>query len=473
MVADFVAVPVLVIVLGLFTLVGLRAEGSDDLDSFVAARGTQTGAALGWSLFASGLGAWVLFAPAEVGARVGLMGVAGYMVAVAAPLAVLALAGRRLRRLMPAGHSLTELVRARFARPVHGCVVAVSLAYMLVAVTAELTAAGAVMERLSGVDPRWAIVAIIVATLAYTASAGLRASLRTDGWQSWMLLALLAVTGIAVAVGSSDRLAVREAGSLWRVDASGVEAAATLVVAVVATTMFHNGYWQRVWAAADDTALARGAWLGVAVRVPVLALAGLSGVLAAAAGAALGDPPVPFFALLEGLPAIVGVVVLGLAVCLVASSVDTLQNGMASLVATERPRLGLRGARVATVALMAPAAAVAVEGFSVLRLLLLADLLCAAMLVPTLAALWRSATSAGVGGGIVAGLVGAIAPGWVTGGSLAAGLSAATLPDGLSLAPFAGGLGASSLVVVAGSLVDRARGHRSDVLDAAESMPWS
>jgi SSS family solute:Na+ symporter len=449
-----VTVLVLVVVLGAFAWVGLAVGRDRDVEQFTAARGTQRGSSLGLSFFASGIGAWILFAPPEVGASVGIVGVVGYALAVTVPLAGLVLVGHRLRALVPAGHNLIEFVQVRFGRGMHAYVLGISLLYMLVALTAELTAAGAVLGRLSGADPRLGIVAIAAVTALYTAYGGLRASIRTDRWQAWLLLGLLVVVGVALATILPPRLA-DAADPLFDVTATGVEGAVTLIVAVTVTTLFHNGYWQRVWAAYDRRALSRGALLGAATRFPVVLLAGLVGLFAATAAVDLGDPPVPFFALLGSLPAWVLVVVLVLTLALVASTVDTLQNGLAAVVVTERPAIGLLGARVATVALTVPATLAAFQGFSVLRLFLLADLLCAATVVPALLGLWRRATPAGAVTGAVVGLFGAVAYGYLSSGSLSGAVAVATFADGLALPPFLAALAASAAVSVTVSLAGR------------------
>jgi solute:Na+ symporter, SSS family len=463
---------VLLCALLVFAWVGLRAGGDADVEEYTVARSSQTGGAIGLSFLASGLGAWILFTPPEVGATTGIAGVVGYAVAVVMPLVVLLVLGRRIRRLLPLGHGLTEFVRVRFGAGVHRYVVAISMMYMLVAVVAELTAAGSVLARLAGIDARVAIVAIVVVTLVYTAYGGLRASLRTDGWQAWLLLVLLGIAGVAMTGRIVAADAVPDAaGGLWQVDRAGVEGAATLIIAVVVTTLFHHGYWQRVWAARDHAALRRGAVIGALTRVPVLLAVGLAGLFAAARGMDLGDPPVPFFALLDGLPGWLVAVVIVLAVSLVASTVDTIENGMAALVATERPTMGLRGARVATVVLMLPATVAAFQGYSVLRLLLVADLLCAATVVPVLLGVWRRATTASAISGCVAGLLGAVGWGWIATGSLPEGALLVTLPRGLdgALGVFTAALVVSGVVALVVSLLQR----RETDLSALQHRPRS
>ena len=458
MVAAAVALPVLLLALGLFAWLGVTArEGRQDLDDYVTARGSQSGLTLGVSFLASGLGAWILFAPPEVGAFVGLDGVAGYALAGGAPFAAIALLGPPLRRALPAGRSLSEFAQLRFGRGFHLAVTAVSVLYMLTFLTAELTAVGAVTGILTALDGDAAVVLVAAVTLAYTTAGGLRASLRTDTWQGWLILGLLAA-GTAAAVGGLGE-ATWTGSELLAVDRVGVEAAVTLLIAVTAANLFHQGYWQRVWAARDDTALRRGGLLGAALTVPALLLIGGMGLLAAGTGRDLGTPAAPFFALLSGLGPVVGVVVFVLAAALVASSVDTLQVGLSALSASQWRGATMTRARALTAVAMVPATIVALSGFSVLRIFLTADLLATAAVVPALIGLWPRATTTGAVAGLVAGLVGAVIP---------HGLVGATFPGGLpTLAPFAWALCASALVTVAASLLTRP--HSSNLEDPAHT----
>lgn len=445
-----VAATLLVATLGAFIWLGLRGRAvTGSLDDYLTARGSQAALPLALSFLASGAGAWILFAPPEVGAFVGPVGVAGYALGAGAPFLVYAWIGPRLRRLAPQGHGLTSFLRQRYGPGFHAYVVVLSLLYMITFVTAELTAAGAVTGLLSGIPP-WVTVALVAAaTLLYTAWGGLRASLRTDRWQAVLLVVLL--LGAAFAASAALPGAAESAAST----AGGWGAAATLIIAVTAANLFHQGYWQRVWSAVSDTALSRGAVAGAAVSVLVVGLTGMLGLAAARAGMPLGDPPAPLFALFGLGPAWLGPVVLVLAVTLVASSVDTLQNGLTALVGSEQPSLTLGAARWLTVVLMVPAIAVALQGYSVLRVLLVADLLCATAVVPALAGLGARLSGRVAIVSALAGIAGALAGAAWQHGSLVA----VTFPGGVpTLGPFLGALAASAVVAGAGALVGPARG---------------
>lgn len=279
--------------------------------------------------------------------------------------------------------------------------------------------------------------------------------MRTDRFQAWLILALLVLAAYAFLGPPEAPASAAPPTALGEPLGVGIEVALTLLIAVTAANMFHQGYWQRVWAARDVTALHRGVVIGSLTTVPVVALVGYLGYAAAASGLELGTPPAPFFAGITGAPGWIVVPILVLSLALVASSVDTLESGLASILVAETRRASVAVARVLTVALMVPAVAVALQGFSVLRLFLIADLLCAATVVPALASLWRRATTAGVLAGAVAGLVGAGLGGIIDVGRLA-GVAQVTMPGAApTLAPFAGALVASAAVTIAVSLAGR------------------
>ncbi|HEX6207781.1 MAG TPA: sodium:solute symporter, partial [Actinomycetota bacterium] len=423
-----------------------------DRDRYLTARGTQGAGALTLSFFASALGTWILFAPPEVGTFGGLLGILGYAVGQAAAIAIFAWLGPLVRDRLPSGSTILGWVRGRFGPAASAVVVFVSVGYMFIFLTAELTAIGGVLGLLAGVDPLVPVLAVALATAAYTAYGGLPASVATDRWQGWLVLAFLAIAAGAVVVEIGSPVERLRAGGAGTVTRLGAETFVTLFIAIVAANLFHQGFWQRVWAARDRDGLVRGAIGGAALILPVVLATGLLGAMAAGAGRA-ETPSLAFFALLEGLPEPVLWIAVALAVALVASTTDTLQNGLASLAATEVGGRGisLGAARWLTVALTVPGAAIAVQGYSVLRLFLIADLLAAAIAAPVFLGLWRRATSTGVLAGAAAGIVGVVAAGWIATGDLLEGLRLLTLPPDrldLRLGAFAAAAAASTAVAL-------------------------
>ena len=434
-----------------FVWIGLRARAAqEDLDTYLTARNSQSANTLALSFLASGMGAWVLFVPPEIAAFVGPLALGGYVLGAALPFIVLVWFGPAIRRHLPQGRSLADYAQARFGAGLRAWLSALSVLYMLCFITAELTAMGGITAMLApSVPGHWVVIGLALATLTYTAWGGLRASLATDRWQAWLLLGLLLLVVVAA-------MASLPAGPMPQPmpaapPAVGLSVALTLIIAVTAANLFHQGYWQRIWAAESDAALREGAWKGGLATMVVMAAVGGLGLLAVMAGKDLGKPPAPLFALVAGAGHWLALPTLLLALALVASSVDTLQSGLASLISTYRPGrdASLTAARWITVLLMVPVMAVALQGISVLRLFLIADLLCASAVIPVLLGLWSRMRPNAALWGCVAGLVGAVLPGWWTSGSVAAGVLAASFPTNVpTLAPFVGALLASGLVSV-------------------------
>ena len=439
--------------LTVFALVAVLPGRTDERDDYLAARGHHGASVLAFSFLASGLGGWILFAPPEVAVLEGGLGVLGYAIAAALPFLAFAWLGPRLRRVIPEGITLTDFVVRRFGRTLQAYVAVISVFYMFMFVTAELTAVGGVLGLLAGVDAWVPIVAVAVVTAAYTAYGGLPASIRTDRFQGWIILMLAAVAVGAIVTEVTEPVTLARDGGLDDVSRSGFETIVVLAIAVTAANLFHQGYWQRTRAAVDDRALVRAAWGGSALTFVVMLLVGLTGLIAAGQGE-VEVPSLAFFSLLTGLPDWVIVAIVVLAVALVASSVDTLENALVAAIAQDatRGRLPLGAARIATLVLTVPAAYIAVQGHSVLRLFLIADLLAAATVVPVVMGLWRRTTAPAALAGAVAGLVAVVVVGWVRSGSIGDGFELLTLPSGLDLGAFVAAPLVSGIVAFALSL---------------------
>jgi Na+/proline symporter len=154
-----------------------------------------------------------------------------------------------------------------------------------------------------------------------------------------------------------------------------------------------------------------------------------------------------FAVVLEALPAWAGLVLILLGLVLVMSSADTILNAVASLIAVDlqhvRPAADgarrMRVARLAILALAVPVVAVAAQGFSVLYLFLLADLLCAAAAFPVFYGLYNPhyserAAAWSLLAGLAAGAALFPAPDMSGGSLLGAFVLAATVPAAVSLA---------------------------------------
>ena len=404
--------------LAFFGYVGYTAaaERKMDSDTYLSARGSQSWQRIGLSLFASGIGIWILFGPSEVGYYGGFWDVVGYALSSATPFMLLAYVGPLIREKLPYGVTLADYVSMRLGRPMQVYVGLISVLYMFTFLFAEFTAIGKAMDILAGMEPLVPMVAVAAVTAAYTAYGGLPASLQTDRWQAWMILWLV-IALLLILFGADLGSLIDDAkaynpedewsiGSMSYMDSfsSGL----ALVVAITAAEMFSQGNWQRTWASESDEALRKGAFLAAGLALPLVFVMGVLGTVVAGQGA-VEDPSAAFFYLIEDAGALLIAAFVVLAVALVCSSADTLQNAVVASISRDLSNgsMQLGQARIATIAMMPIAIylATTIDALSVFEIFLFADLLAAATVAPVLLTLWDRVSSKGALIGAVAGLL--------------------------------------------------------------------
>ena len=160
----------------------------------------------------------------------------------------------------------------------------------------------------------------------------------------------------------------------------------TFFIAVAATNLFHQGNWQRVFAAKNNKVLKKSLLISFVIIIPIVFFMGTSGIIAISLDNKV-NPDLAFFSILfkektEFLP----VLIIILAVSLTVSTIDTLVNAISSLIVVDgknfydgsKQRNFLQLSKVFIVILSIISLIIASKGFSILYLFLLADLLCCA-----------------------------------------------------------------------------------------------
>lgn len=471
MVTTTVALGLTVATLVAFTALGVWVSRGrvDSVEDLLTARNAIGEGRMTATLVASVMGVWILLSAPEAGAVFGIAAVVGYAVGEAVPMLAYSKVGPRIREVIPEGHSLTEYAYARYGTPMYAFVLAVSVFYMFVFVAAELTGISLALALVADV-PQWQTAVLVGGfVLAYTGYGGLRASILTDTVQALLVLPLLVVAfaGAVIALGGAGEvhagIVATDPSLLDPTATSGLRFGAALALAILGAELINQTWWQRIYAGANASTVARGFRSAAVANGLIVLLAALFGVVAVGA-TTVETPAVAFFELLGSAfpePIVLGVVLLAL--LLVMSSVDTLFNALASVVTADLPRLLddpddrtlALGARSLTVAVAVGAVAVSLRARSVLELFLFADLLGAAVAVPLLYGLFsgrltgRGALAAGVAGLLVGaayfpfplGIGGALRSLPVLGDLLPA-------PDGLYLTAFAGAFLVSGLLTV-------------------------
>lgn len=465
MVSQQVALAVTVATLAAFTGLGIwYARGRvGSVEDYISARNTAKGGMTAATLIASGMGAWILFSPAEAGAAFGgLSAILGYAVGSALPMIAFIWLGPRIRQLIPEGHTLTEYVHARYGAAMHAYVLFISASYMFVFLAAEMTGIAGALSLVAGI-PAWQTATLVgLFVLAYTGYGGLMASLFTDTVQTLILLPLMGIglAGALIALGGPGEIHANVlASSPSSLDPSfwpGLQFGIFVVIAVLGAEMLNQAWWQRIYAAQDEHVLRRGFAVAAVAIVPMILLAGLFGLAADGLGlvGGAGEASISFFLVLqEAFPAWVVLAIVLLAILLVMSTADTLFNAISSLVTADLPylidapsdRTLQGGARLATVIAALGAIFIGSQGYSVLTLFLLADLLAAATFLPMLMGLYfrrlgQGGALVGAGAGLVTGLV--FFPTTRTWLEVLPGLSA-LLPEASFLWAFVGAAGVS------------------------------
>ena len=115
--SQLLALLLMLATLGFFGWIGWQAGRARvlDRDYYLSARGTQSWQVIGLSLFASGMGIWILFSPSEVGYYAGFYDVFAYALSAATPFLLLAYLGPMVRERLPDGITLGDYVRTRDA----------------------------------------------------------------------------------------------------------------------------------------------------------------------------------------------------------------------------------------------------------------------------------------------------------------------------------------------------------------------
>ena len=343
------------------------------------------------SLVASALGAWILFGPVAAATWGGIGAVIGYALGTAFPMIFLIYFGKKIRSEFPKGSSLIEFMRKKFGKSLFKLILLMTIFYMFIFLCAEVTAVAVLINYLSGTDLWITALIVLLATLTYTLYGGLRASIFTDNIQMIVIgfLLLILILIISSSTGDNFSFALIKEKNPQLLSSSYIPsytAGLTFFIAVAATNLFHQGNWQRVYAAKDYKTLKSALIISFFIIVPIVFLMGFIGMVSfsidPSARADLG-----FFTLLlkeqtEMLSLII--VILGLA--LTISTVDTLVNAISSLFVVDgkatfnldKKTDYLKISKYFIVFLSLIAFGVASKGFDILYLFLLADLFCCA-----------------------------------------------------------------------------------------------
>jgi len=383
----------LVIIISLiFAILGLYySKKFQGINNYLTANRNIGLFSLTTSLVASALGAWILFGPAAASTWGGLGAVIGYSLGTAFPMIFLIYLGKKIRNEFPRGSSLIEFMRKKFGKSLFKLILLMTIFYMFIFLCAEVTAVAVLINYISGTELWITALIVLFATLSYTLYGGLRASIFTDNIQM-IVIGVLLVVSVSYIISFTENefsFAFIEEKNPQLLSSSYIPnytAGLTFFIAVAATNLFHQGNWQRVYAAKDYQTLKKSLIISFFIIVPIVFFMGFAGMVSFSINPG-NRPDLGFFSLLlkersELLSLII--VILGLA--LTISTVDTLINAISSLFVVDgkatfnlnKKTDYLKLSKYFIIFLSLIAFIIASKGFDVLYLFLLADLFCCA-----------------------------------------------------------------------------------------------
>ena len=339
------------------------------------------------SFVSSALGAWILFGPASAATWGGIGAVIGYALGTAFPLFILIYLGEKFRKLFPKARTLIEVVRLKFGKQLFKLILFLTVFYMVIFLIAEVTAVSILVNYISGTS-LWITALIVVTTsLVYTLYGGLRASIFTDSIQ-FIVFVILLIIALSYLVSfnseqfSFEFIKLNKPNLLSFNYLPNFTAGLTFFIAVAATNLFHQGNWQRVYAAKNNHILKKSLLFSFFIIIPIVFFMGFSGLVATSVNSTV-VPDLAFFSLLFKEQIIMlSVIVVILGISLTISSIDTLINAISSLIIVDGNKvINFKGdyfklSNYLIISISIIVFVVASKGLSILYLFLLADLFC-------------------------------------------------------------------------------------------------
>ena len=336
---------------------------------------------LSLSFYASGMGLWILTSPAEV-AWYGLgYDIYGYALSAATPFILIYIFGPKIADLLPNGATLAQFVETKYGSIAQKIVSIVAVIYMGAFLIAEFASISFVFESISSVRGILISLLIAITTLAYLFRHGFKASYFTDRLQSYGIILLLAIViTIWLSQNSlSELVTYANAGGLNSFETFSLKSALAVIIAVTAAEVFSMGYWQRTFSAENSKAIKQASiFSGIGAFLTILIL-GIGG--AVGAGKGIEAPALSFIEQLD-LNNFTIILLVSLATLLVTSSIDTLENAIASTISLDILKKKSEEAKLITLLVVCISLVISIEVTSIFNVFLVADLFAACLVFP-------------------------------------------------------------------------------------------
>ena len=358
-----------------------------DLSNYLVANRSVKTFSLTMSLVASALGTWILFGPASAATWGGIGAVIGYALGTAFPFFFLIYLGKTFRYNYPKAKTLIEVINLYYGKRLCKFIFILSISYMTIFLIAEVTAVSLLVKYFSGNDLWITSLIVILCSMTYTLYGGLRISIFTDKIQFIFLTLLLFITfAYLFSIIPDDfnfsfiKQNKPELLSLNYIN--NFTAGLTFFIAVAATNLFHQGNWQRVYAAKNNKILKNSLIFSFLIVVPIVFIMGFTGLVAISKNSDINPDLAFFYLFLQKQNLYISSILIFLAISLTISSIDTIINAISSLIIVDGKNIinlklnSIKSSNVCIVMLCIITFIVSSKGLSILYLFLLADLFC-------------------------------------------------------------------------------------------------
>ena len=389
------ALSIVIVISIIFLFIGvIYSRNFQGLKNYLTANRNIGFISLTTSLTASALGAWILFGPASASSWGGLGAIIGYSLGTAFPMFFFIYLGKKIRKEFPKGSTLIEFLRKKFGKSLFKLILVMTIFYMFIFLCAEVTAVAVLINYISGTELWITAFIVLLCTLSYTLYGGLRVSILTDNIQMivicfLLLISLLYILSFTGSKFSFDFVKNVNPQLLSGSYIPGYTAGLTFFIAVAATNLFHQGNWQRIYAAKDYKTLKKSLIFSFMIIMPIVFFMGFTGLVAFSMDSSI-RPDLGFFSLLLSEQTfILSILVIILGLALTISTIDTLINAISSLIVVDgkatfefKNKINyLNFSKNIIIFLSMISFVIASYGFDILYLFLLADLFCCAFVL--------------------------------------------------------------------------------------------
>jgi len=360
------------------------ANKSKTLDHFLAAHRTQPLSRIIYSFMSTSLGAWVVFTPASYSLTAGYLGLISYSISSGITIIIPGIFGPYIRSYSDS-LSLNDFINNRFGKVAQYYVTLLCLFNMIIGLIAEFTAIGDLYEKIVGGNRIMIVVLIAVITSIYTAYGGLSVSIKTDQLQGIFVILLNIIFAIYMMTTFRLDTSIPLSDNLGA-NVIGYNSLVAMPLALSGSVVFSESFWQKAWAANNDSDLKKGSIYASILIIVIVFLFGFYGFIAAWAGYTVDDTNLALFAIFQNnKDSWILIIICNMAVIMNESAVDSYQMGIVSSISScffkSKP---LWVTQLLVVLINVPIVFLSLENYGIINLFLSANLITCAASIPLL-----------------------------------------------------------------------------------------